>query len=86
MSLESLRKEWRKAVAGQGRGTDGCPRCGDTVAAVAGGHVLSVTRRGEPIPNPQEFIREEQPGNRCPVCGTVRRELFRVGGYKPSKS
>ncbi len=59
---------------------DKCPRCAGTLITQVNGAIFSVTKYGRPFPQAQAetFAAEERPDNRCPLCGTVRRE-FGIG-------
>jgi hypothetical protein len=77
----SLERRIRKLEAATGGGGDGCERCGDTTVVRLGGETI-VSRRGQEFPHAEAaaFVAEEQPGDRCPRCGTVRRLVAKGGG------
>ena len=60
---------------------------GDTTVVRFGGGEVEVSKRGQKFPPAAAvaFVAEEQPGDRCPVCGTVRRLVAKIGGPIPSK-
>jgi len=74
--------------AEQGIGDDPCERCGDSIIVWPPGSVAQaephVTRRGVQfgVEASWQFYLEEQPGGRCPRCGSIREDVtveFRPG-------
>ena len=82
--MGSLERRIRELEAATGGSGEGCERCGDTTVVRMGDGVYSVSKRGQKFPPAAAlaFVREEEPDNGCPVCGTLRRTLFKVGSYK----
>ena len=85
--MGSLERRIRKLEAATGGGSDGCERCAGTTVTIINGKVHSVSKRGHKFPHAAAvaFVVEEQPDNRCPVCGTRRVKRFQVGGPIPSR-
>jgi hypothetical protein len=82
--MASIDRRISDLEAATGR-SDGCERCGDTVVVrMGGGQVYSVSRRGQQFPPAAAvaFVAEEEPDGRCPVCGTLRRHIGKVGSYR----
>jgi hypothetical protein len=83
--LESLRREWRRAIAGHGRGSGECERCRGTMIIRIAGEASSVTKHGRKWLEglkAKAYAAQEEPQGRCPLCGTVRRSMGKVGGYR----
>lgn len=76
-SVEKRISDLEAAIGGE----DKCPRCSHTLVIEISGDATSVTRRGSPWlegVEAQAFAAQEQPGNRCPLCGRLRR-AFGIG-------
>jgi hypothetical protein len=65
-------------------GSDECERCGGTLVVTINDQVHRVSKYGHPLPQPAAvaFVAQEQPDNRCPLCGTYRRQT-NIGSYRP---
>jgi hypothetical protein len=79
-NIEKRISDLEAATGGTGR--DGCARCGGTLITRVNGKIHSVSKHGHRFPHAAAvaFAAEEEPEKRCPLCGTVRRALSRIGG------
>jgi ribosomal protein L37AE/L43A len=81
-----LRDRLKKLEAATG-GSDGCERCRATLIIRIGSGATSVTkdsRRWLEGAEAAAYDSQEQPSGRCPVCGTVRKSVVKIGSYKAS--